>query len=235
MRRRYNWVFITALFAVGGMIAGMWFRSGRADTVFKSGDMPRVIVDAGHGEPDGGAVGANGTLEKDVNLSIALKTAEVLEGKGIRAILTRTGDSGLYSPEDTTLRQKKRSDMNTRLNIMKNSGADLFLSIHMNSYQNSNAEGLNVFYAKNYPELEELCTLMQERMSAVTGAQIHTVRAADTSLFLMKSPPVPSVLAECGFLSNPDEEEKLCDEMYQSKIAWALAEAIEVYFDNLQS
>ncbi len=233
MKIRDNTLFIAVFFLLTGMITGTWLKDGRFADVFAQDKRPTVIVDAGHGAPDGGAVGANGTLEKDINLSIALKTAEVLEGKGIHVILTRTGDNALYSDSDTTLRQKKRSDMNSRLNIMKNSGADLFMSIHMNSYENPNAKGLNVFYAKNYPELKELCALMQERISKVTGAEVHAVKAADTSLFLMKSPAVPAVLAECGFISNREEEAKLSDDNYRAKIAWALAEAVEIYFDNL--
>lgn len=109
----------------------------------------RVIVDAGHGEPDGGAVGTNGTLEKDINLAIAKKLQEVLEGKGIQVIMTRMGDSGLQSDQKASLREMKRSDMNNRLAIMKKSNSDLFVSIHMNYFEQKSVNGLHIFYYKN--------------------------------------------------------------------------------------
>ena len=225
-------LLILLLSAIAGLISGTALRNLNTVYTFTGKDAYTVIVDAGHGSPDGGAVGVSGTLEKDINLDIALKLAEVLEAKGIHAILTRTGDMALFSDEDETLRQKKRSDMKNRLNIMKNSNADMFISIHMNSFEDSSAKGLNIFYAQNYPELADLCELMQTRISNITGAKVNTVKAADASLFLMKNPPVPAILAECGFISNAEEEKKLNDENYRSRIAWALAESLELYFST---
>ena len=175
-------------------------------------------------------MGANGTLEKDINLAISKKLEEVLVGKNVRVIMTRTGDSGVFENRNGTLREKKREDMNTRLSIMKKSDADLFLSIHMNSFESKKVNGLHVFYAENYKELKILAENIQERISEITGASTHVVKTADKSLFLMKNPPVPAILVECGFISNPDEEKKLNDEDYQSRIAWAIAEAVENYF-----
>lgn len=203
---------------------------GYSKSVFGTEKSITIIIDAGHGEPDGGAVGSGGTLEKDINLKIALKTAEVLEGKGIRVIMTRTGDSALYENEDASIREKKREDMNNRMSVMKNSGADAFISIHMNSFASRKASGLHVFYAENHSDIRPLAENIQKRISDITGAAAHTVRTADKSLFLMKNPPIPAILIECGFISNPEEEKKLNDEDYQSRIAWAVAEAAEEYF-----
>ena len=189
-----------------------------------------VIVDAGHGEPDGGAVGVSGVLEKDINLQIALKTAEVLEGKNFNVVMTRTEDSGIYDKNSETIREKKRSDMKNRLKIMTESDAELFLSIHMNSFEGKTAHGLNVFYTEEFPEIEPLAEAIQLRISEITDADPHAVKSADNRLYLMKNPPIPAILAECGFLSNPNEEKKLTNEDYQSRIAWAIAEAIEDYY-----
>lgn len=202
---------------------------GYAKSVFGTEKNITVIIDAGHGTPDGGAVGIGGTLEKDINLAIALKTAEVLEGKGIRTVMTRTGDSSLYENEEASIREKKREDMNNRMSVMKNSGADVFISIHMNSFASRRASGLHVFYSDNHAEGRVLAEEIQKRISDITGAEAHTVKAADKGLFLMKNPPIPAILIECGFISNPDEEKKLNDEDYQSRIAWAIAEAAEEY------
>lgn len=206
----------------------------RNTEVFEQENPISVIVDAGHGDPDGGAVGVNGTLEKDINLDIALKLREVLEGKDMNVVMTRMGDRCLADEGDETLREMKRSDMKKRAAIMQNSGADLFVSIHMNSYSNGSAQGLHIFYAKNHPEIQPMAEKIQERIAAVTNAQTHTVKTADESLFLMKSPPIPAILAECGFLSNAVEERKLNDDDYRSRIAWAIAEGIEEYFQENQ-
>lgn len=184
-------------------------------------------MNAPHGEPDGGAVGVNGTVEKDINLAIVKKLQEILEGKGIEVILTRKDDSGLQDESAETIRKMKVSDMNNRLNIIKNSGADLFLSIHMNSFGDKNVNGLHIFYDKSHPEIEEVASKIQDSMSEVTGASVHSVKTADEKLFLMKNPPMPAILIECGFLSNPREEKKLSNEEYQAKIAWAIALSLE--------
>lgn len=152
-----------------------------------------------------------------------------MEGTGAEVIMTREGDSGIYDESAATIRKMKVSDMRKRLDIIKNSGADLFLSIHMNSFSDSSVNGLHIFYDKNHPDIEPLAKEIQENISSVTGAAAHTVKTADEKLFLMKQSPIPSVLLECGFLSNPVEEQKLTDEEYQAKIAWAIAKALENY------
>lgn len=192
-------------------------------------DRIKIVVDAGHGEPDGGAVGISGVVEKDVNLAIAQKLSEVLEGQGAEVIMTRGGDNAIYDEDAKTIREMKRSDMNNRRAIVKNSGADLFVSIHMNSFSDSSVHGLHVFYDKTHPEIEETAKKIQQRISEVTGADMHTVKTADEKLFLMKNPPVPSILVECGFLSNPEEEQKLISDEYQAKIAWAIASSLVDY------
>ncbi len=194
--------------------------------VFNNSKNYTVILDAGHGSPDGGAVGVNGTQEKDINLAIVLKTKEILEAKDVNVILTRMGDHSLYNSDDNTIREKKRSDMNTRKAIIEKSNADLFVSIHMNSFSDKKANGLNVFYSKNHPEAEPLASELQQRISEITGAETHSVKTANESLFLMKNPPISAILIECGFISNPEEEEKLSSPEYQTKISWAIAEAI---------
>ena len=199
--------------------------------VFKNNNFT-VLLDAGHGEPDGGTTGYSGTVEKDINLSIAQKTREILEGKGIRVLMTRETDSGLQDENALTIREMKVSDMNRRLEIMKNSNADLFISIHMNSFPQKNVSGLRIFYSKAYEEIKPLAEEIQKEISRISGAKSYAVKTADEKLFLMKNPPMPAILAECGFLSNPDEEKHLNDEEYQSKIAWAMARAVEKYYNT---
>ena len=221
---------IAVLCAAFMIVAGGIYFLSEASTQ----DNIKIIVDAGHGSPDGGAVGSGGTVEKDINLAIAMKLSEVLEGKGYTAIKTRTGDNAIYDEGCKTIREMKRSDMNNRLNIMKNSGADLFISIHMNSFENKSAEGLHIFYSENHSEIKELAEDIQIRMAQITGAKAHAVKTADKRLFLMKNPPLPSILVECGFLSNAQEEKKLCTDEYQSKLAWAIADAVDDEYNKNQ-
>lgn len=233
-----NWkkrIMVPALvLALTGTLLGFTLRYLPTEKTFGYADAGKisVIVDAGHGDPDGGTVGTSGTVEKDINLAIAQKLQEVLEGKGIRVVMTREGDSGLQDAGATTIREMKRSDMNKRLDIMKKSNADLFLSIHMNSFANGSVNGLHIFYAKNHAEMEPLADNIQNRMGQITGAKVHAVKTADSNLFLMKDPPLPAILVECGFLSNPEEEKKLSDDDYQARIAWAIGDAVEDYYQE---
>ena len=217
--------------AVGAMIRLQPLISTFGENAYEN--RKTVVIDAGHGSPDGGAVGINGTIEQEINLAVAKKVREVLEGKGIAVIMTRTTDSCLSEEKGgKTLRNMKVEDMHKRLEIVKKSKADLFISIHMNCYESSKAQGLRIFYDRTHPETKELAEYMQEKMAKVTGAKTYAVKAAEQSLFLMKNPPVPSILAECGFISNPDEEKRLNDEDYQSRLAWAISDAAERFCND---
>ena len=194
--------------------------------VFSEAGKFTVILDAGHGAPDGGAVGVAGTEEKDINLDIVLKMREILENRGARVILTRSGDSGIYDSWAKTIHEMKISDMRNRLEVINGIDADLFISIHMNAFSDSSSNGLHVFFARNHPECEQLAADIQERISEITGAATHTVKTASDSLYLMKDPVPPAILVECGFITNPQEEALLNTDEYRAKIAFAIADAI---------
>lgn len=189
-----------------------------------------VIVDAGHGLPDGGAVGKGGAVEQELNLKIAQKLEDVLLAKNINVIMTRTDENGIWDEDADTIRQKKLSDMNNRLKLMKKSDADVFISIHMNSYPSTSASGLRIFYSEKYSDIKPLAEHIQARMCDITGAKTSVIKTADKSLFLMKNPPLPAILVECGFLSNQQEEARLITDDYQSRLAWAIADAVEKYY-----
>ena len=227
-KKRFMLMCIPAL--IVGLLAGgvISFIPGEKTFGYGSGETLKVVIDAGHGGPDGGAVGINGAVEAEINLEIAKKIADVLNGKGIDTIMTRNDSDGVR--KEGADGWSKIEDMRMRLQMIKKSGADLFISIHMNHFQQTNVHGLRLFYAANHEEIKPLAENMQERMSEITGAKVSAVSAADKTLFLMKSPPMPAILAECGFLSNPAEEKNLSDEEYQAKLAWAIAESIEEHF-----
>lgn len=225
----------SSLFIATGLLVGVTLSINPILKTFddKSKDIC-VVIDAGHGLPDGGAVGVGGSIEQKINLEVAKKVEEVLSVRGIRVVMTRNDENCLSEETDgKSLREMKKEDMNKRLKIIKKSDADLFVSIHMNHFEQEKVNGLRLFYDKKHPETEELAKLMQQRMSEITGAKTYAVKTADQSLFLMKNPPIPAVLAECGFMSNPEEEKKLNDEDYQSRLAWAIAQSVEEYLKNI--
>ncbi len=160
-----------------------------------------------------------------------MKIDEILRSNGIDVILTRSTDSAIYDKDAKTIREKYLSDMRKRREIIRKSGADLFLSIHMNAFGDPTASGLHIFYDKEHGEIKRLAENMQEGISKITNAKTNCVQTVDERLFLMKNPVMPSILAECGFLSNPEEEQKLMDEEYRSKIAWAIAEEVVKYYE----
>lgn len=220
------------IFVMAGIAVGSVFHFSQFKSVFGTKtDTLTVVVDAGHGNPDGGAVGINGTIEQKINLDIAHKVCEVLQGKGIKVVMTRVTEDCLCTDQGgKTIRQIKREDMNKRLDIIKKSKGDLFVSIHMNYFADQKVDGLRLFYDKKHENTLELAQHIQAKMSEVTGAGMYAVKATDPNLFLMKNTPVPAVLVECGFLSNIEEEKKLNDSDYQSRIAWAIADAIEKFY-----
>ena len=232
-RREILW---TLIFVISGLALGAAVHFTPVFKTFgqRSAKSIEVIADAGHGLPDGGTVGSSGTIEQEINLAVTQKLCEVLEGKGIRVTMTRTGENCLCEDQEgKTLRQIKKEDMNNRLDIIKKSNADLFISIHMNYFNSRSVDGLRLFYSANHPEIKRLAENIQSRMSEVTGAKMYAVKTADKNLFLMKNPPVPAILIECGFLSNIEEEKKLNDGDYQSRIAWAIADAVEKYYKEM--
>lgn len=216
--------FIICLISI--VTVAILFISSNSITTFSQSKPYTVVIDAGHGAPDGGAVGVNGTIEKDINLQISLKLQEILENRGIRVIMTRTDDNSICDKNAKTLHEMKVSDMKNRLEIINKSGADLFLSIHMNSFSKASSVGLHVFYSRNHPEISETAVLIQDSISKITGAKTHAVKAASDTLYLMKNPTPPAILVECGFISNPEEEKLLNDDNYQSKIAFSIANAV---------
>ncbi len=230
--RKKCMLFCLVVLCLGIAVGSTMLISSYAGSFFEDSSLV-VIVDAGHGLPDGGAVGKSGTIEQEINLKIAQKLEEVLSAKGIDVIMTRTGESGIWDEESASIREKKLTDMYNRLKIMKKSDADLFISVHMNSFPDASASGLRIFYSKKYEETKPLAENIQMRMSDITGAKTSVVKAADSGIFLMKNAPLPAILVECGFLSNPAEELKLSEEDYQARLAWAIADAVEKYYSTI--
>lgn len=191
-----------------------------------------IIIDAGHGSPDGGAVGQSGVLEKDLNLAVAKVLQKFLEAGGTQVILTRSDDNGIYDVSGS-IKNKKVSDIKNREKLMRETEADGFISIHMNKFSQSQYSGPQVFYSVNDEESKILAECVQHNLITVLSpvSERETKEAYD-SIYLLKNATVPAILVECGFLSNAQEEKKLTDENYQKQIAWAIYCGIIQYFDE---
>jgi N-acetylmuramoyl-L-alanine amidase len=197
-------------------------------TLEKSGNKV-IIVDAGHGGMDGGAVGRNGTIEKDINLSIAKKLKSYIEEHGDTCIMIREVDEGLYSQEGT-VRHKKNEDLKNRKEIIKEHDADMFISIHLNYFPQAQYYGAQVFYPKGDESSQRLAKLTQEELVRILDRNNKRVEKPSDTYYILNGNKVPSIIVECGFLSNPEEENLLKNEEYQNKIAWSIYCGIVRYF-----
>lgn len=187
-----------------------------------------VILDPGHGGKDGGASSASGIVEKEVVLSVSQKVEDYLKMQGINVILTRDGDYDLASPD---AKPRKTEDLSKRVQIMNNQENGIVVSIHANAIGNSAWSGAQTFYDPKRLENKQLATAI---MNSMKNNLETTTREAKSisSLFILKNSNVPSTLVEIGFLSNPEEAEKLNTESYQNEIAYAIYEGILYYLDN---
>lgn len=188
-----------------------------------------IVVDAGHGGTDPGKVGINDALEKDINLAIALKLKDLLEQKDIEVILTRDSDAGLYSADATN---KKASDMQKRCQIITEANPVFTISIHQNSYTTEDVKGAQVFYYGQSTEGEKLATILQNSLISHVDSENKRVAKANESYYLLKKTPTPTVIVECGFLSNPTEADLLLDTDYQKKIARAIYMGVLEYLEQ---
>lgn len=194
-----------------------------------------IILDAGHGLPDEGAVGFTGTTEQAINLEIVLKLQKLIEQSGAKVILTRSDENGIYSADSISIRNKKISDIKNRENIVNNSGADIFVSIHLNKYRDSKYSGWQTFYQTKIGNSTILATNIQNELNNNINDNNTRVPMAIKGVYLMEHINIPGVVVECGFISNPNEEELLKQETHQSKLAWGIYTGIQKYFQETDS
>ena len=190
-----------------------------------------VVIDAGHGGEDGGAVGINGCIEKDINLEIALTLYDLLRFSDIPVLLTRDSDIMLY--EDADAGHKKRQDLNKRLEIAESYDNSILVSIHMNTYPSEKYRGAQVYYSPNNEKSKELAELIQNELRSVLSPDNNRqTKEAGSSIFLLNNASHPSVLVECGFISNAAEAELLCSESYRDKLSLTIYTSIIKYLSD---
>lgn len=223
MRKKIVWVLVIVL--LGGCFLG-WrsiaaSQSGMAAALPIAGKV--ILIDPGHGGIDPGKTGSQGEDEKAINLSVAGKLAAYLEMGGALVYMTRTEDEMLG--EGT-----KKEDMKLRAEQIQELEPDLFVSIHQNSYTDSQLWGPQVFYHTGSRKSEALAAKVQEQLNIFTGSKRQHKENAD--YFILRQGQDPGILVECGFLTNPEEEERLNDETYQKKIAWSIYSGMNAYVEE---
>ena len=183
-----------------------------------------VVIDAGHGGEDGGAVGISGILEKDINLKISEKLRLVMLLFGVDATMTRSDDVALSDDDIARLRERKISDMKARVKLVNNTPSATLISIHQNSFSDSSCYGAQVFYSDNNANSKTLAEQIQHTL--IVGANKGNKRiakTADKNIFVLQKVNCPAVLVECGFITNEKEAELLRSDTYQTKISVCIA------------
>ena len=187
-----------------------------------------IVLDSGHGGDDPGKIGVNQAKEKEINLKIAKKIKKRLEKNGWEVVMTREKDVMLGDPE---VGNKKIHDMKARVELINKTMPQAAVSIHQNSYQDEQIHGAQVFYYSHSEDGKRMAEMMQKALLAVDEGNTRQAKANDT-YYLLKRTEVPTIIVECGFLSNPEEAAKLIDSDYQKKMADAIAEGIIACVEN---
>lgn len=188
-----------------------------------------IVIDPGHGGVDPGKIGINQAEEKEINLEIAFRLKHLLEAQGIQVIMTRTKDVGLYREGDSN---KKVADMRKRCEIITEEMPVFTVSIHQNSYPEEYVKGAQTFYYGKSSDGKKLAEMIQASMVERLDKENHRVAKSNESYYLLKRTPTPTVIVECGFLSNSGEADLLTDAGYQEKVAWAIHMGIMQYLNT---
>lgn len=214
------------------LLAGLLAVSRNLEKYVSSGKVrdaeTTVVIDAGHGDQDPGKIGVNDALEKDVNLQIAKRIKKLLEKKNIKVIMTREDDTTLARDGGGS---QKVQDMKARVELINKTKPNLAVSIHQNSYPEESVHGAQVFYFTHSAEGERAAGIMQKALLAVDPENTRQEKA-DDGYYLLRRTEAPTIIVECGFLSNREEAGKLVDKEYQKKVAEAVVQGIEEYIQK---
>ena len=218
---------LAAFFTAFGLCVGALYGAKTVSAFEENGI--RIVLDAGHGGIDGGVTGrTTGVKESDINLAIVLKLKEVLTEKGFDVILTRKTDAGLY---DTTAKGFKKRDMQKRKEIAQAAEPTMVLSIHQNYYPSTTSRGGQVFYDKSDEKSALLADIMQNRLNGLYEREgVRARKKTAGEYYMLTCADCPSVILECGFLSNAADEELLIGERWQRRLAEEITEGVMEYF-----
>ncbi len=223
-------MLLCAYLLVFGFIKTYDMPSDSIAVIANADSLPVIVLDAGHGGIDSGCVSVNGAEEKEINLNILLKLREMCRTAGFEVVVTRDTDKSIHDTSVTGLGNQKKSDMENRLKIINTYENAVFVSIHQNQFTDPQFYGAQMFYSAESEEGAKLASIMQN--SFVTHLQPENKRETKPvgdELYLIHFAKCPSVMVECGFLSNPDEAALLESDEYQSKVAFTIFAGICEY------
>lgn len=214
-------IFILCFFCVGFYV----FEFLRATSNVSAENSPgkceyTIVIDAGHGGADGGAVASDGISEKVINLEIAYKLNYILRAYGLNTVMTRTDDESIHDSNAKTLREQKVSDIHKRMSIMESDENNIFVSIHQNKFSNSTDSAVLANCIQN-----SVCSLLQNDNKRV-------IKKSGSNIYLLYYAKRTAVLVECGFVSNPQENKLLENSDYQRKMAFSIAFGIMEYINT---
>jgi len=232
MKKKWKWLVAVAAITILGVLL---FPSLFSDlTSTKPWNLPlsgRIIVlDPGHGGPDGGAVGGE-VVEKEIALNVAKKLRDYLQQQGALVLMTRETDRDLASPSTRGYSRRKTEDLRERTTFINKSNADLFISIHLNAIPSPRWRGAQTFYYGSLIENERLAKFIQAELRRNLENTHRVAKMIDT-VYLLKHAKKPGALVEIGFLSNPDERELLASDHYQTQLAASIYKGVLRYFSN---
>ncbi|MGE4484744.1 MAG: N-acetylmuramoyl-L-alanine amidase [Oscillospiraceae bacterium] len=213
---------IIAALSLAGLFDGDG-KSTAANYTETSRNRAALIIDAGHGGADGGAVSASGTCESELNLDISLKLEQIMGLYGIPSVMTRSTEEIQYPDSAQTISAKKKADQRGRLELIKSTDNAVLISIHQNKYTSTGPHGTQVLYAPTEGSeafSDSMQTALKEALRPDRERQVAQIQK---SIYLMNNIDCPALLIECGFLSNPADEKLLKTEEYRLKIASAVA------------
>jgi len=195
-----------------------------AEAYAVTSNMPTIVIDPGHGGMDGGAVGINGVIEKNINLSLSTDLSAFFRFLGYPVVMTRSDDRSIHDEGVEGIKKQKTSDMHNRLAIMQQYPNGIVLSIHQNQFSQSKYSGGQLFYGTQKEESSCLLaeTIQNNLKMYLQPENNRQIKQAYDNLYLMNNAPSTAVLVECGFLSNPEEAELLSQPAYQRKLAFLI-------------
>ena len=225
--QKKTWEFIMAVL----LLAALVFVS-KEDGILAgavASNQEGIVIDPGHGGIDSGKLGINNSLEKEINLQISKKLKGYLEQEKIKVSMTREDDNGLYSEKAYN---KKAEDMQKRCQIISQENPMLTVSIHQNSFEDESVDGPQVFYYEESPEGKSAAECIQEELNLFVGEDRARQIKSNDNYYMLKKTSSPTVIVECGFLSNWEEAKLLSSEEYQKQIAEVICKGSIKYLEK---
>ncbi len=193
-------------------------------------DMPIIVIDSGHGGMDGGCSDADGVPEKNINLNIALTLRDMLVSSGYTVEMTRETDTSIHDKGIEGIANQKSSDMDNRLELFNKYDNAVCISIHQNQFTDSKYKGAQMFYSLTHPDSERLAGILQNNFkNYIQPYNDREIKQCGEELFLCYFSENPTVMVECGFMSNEEESELLKTEEYQNKTAFTIYSSLVQY------